>query len=676
MIRVSSIIDFFRTNQKRNFPSIFIYFLLIFLPIVLTDEKKEKRIITVNVHVNSDALLRCHVSDFGENALLSDKMMMMMKRNNGKKKKQYVSWLKKKKENSDDGTYPSIISLNSRIFRTPLSSIALERYNDNDMLYEDNYEENIFEFEKTMDLHSNTSSRHQNYQKEMNNEKIVGKILKDVIIREESNNYFDKHTSQNKRMNIRNDYVGEWNLNINNIQEEDAGTYDCFFQSFTSDYLTLHRQLLTTIHLNVMLPPRFQELPKIHLINSPLIALYQNDVNLNYVEEGTLSNSFLYVDVMEGDEIELICNFTGSPKTKIKWYKSHFTFNERPSGLMNSQHKLKEIMWKRMPKENGKILKLSSINRNSNSAYKCHGSNSVPPSMEYVFFLNIQILMKISTNQPKISTKLKSDITLSCMTIGYPIDIISWHHISNENDGRVRDKLPNVEDYHSNRYKTISLLKVKKVKKNDFGKYVCSAIQNFRHLLFGQEEKLREKEQSIILYEELFLKNFNNFHSSKIEKVLPMTTSSTPNYNSNNNRYIKFSDTKRHRPNISAVYPLVKSHSLNAYHLQKNVKSVNLHQKRKKARLYNIRKLQNRYIHSSIFKNYHKSQPKSQYMNQIPFSMKKRHNSLRKEQQYRSSFAKHYGTLTNNQNNVNDLTNQKTLHISLIITHLVCWLIN
>ncbi len=136
------------------------------------------------------------------------------------------------------------------------------------------------------------------------------------------------------RFEIGQQYAWEWSLKINAINEDDAGIYFC-----KVGYTTIKQY-----EIIVRVPPRIRD-------------------------DGNGGIQKLH----EGDDVQLTCFATGTPKPNITW----FTISAEGNSLIPMQ-------------ETGSYLNIKHVSRATPRRYQCRASNYIPPSDTKNFTLSIE----------------------------------------------------------------------------------------------------------------------------------------------------------------------------------------------------------------------------------------------------------------------------------------------
>ncbi|CAF2698979.1 unnamed protein product [Rotaria sp. Silwood2] len=229
----------------------------------------------------------------------------------------------------------------------------------------------------------------------------------------------DRAINGDSRISLLHAYAEEWNLQIDDIDEDDAGVYRCF----------INNGMYKTLVLEVKVPPKI-------------------------IDELT-TEPYPY-PIRSGSNFTIKCYAHGKPTPRIRI-------------LSYDQYDNIQII-----SEQNEVT-IFNISRHTNRRYECVASNDYPPDVARSFQLTIQFLPEISLfiNDNIISNKFflinsnTNEIRLKCQVIMHPFDKIYW----------IKDKKKlnySYQLYHIGNY-VVSELIIKYLTSNDQGEYTCIA---------------------------------------------------------------------------------------------------------------------------------------------------------------------------------------------------------
>ncbi|KAL3867112.1 hypothetical protein ACJMK2_044342 [Sinanodonta woodiana] len=236
-----------------------------------------------------------------------------------------------------------------------------------------------------------------------------------------------------KRMSISQPYMGEWILNIHNVQLGDAGDYSC----------RVGNDVLEQINLMVESPPTIHE-----------------------TREMTFN---------EGDTGTLWCNVTGSPTPTVRW-------------LWKSPHQIDGIGQESGVE--GSRFVLHNITRYYDNIYVCFATNTAGEEHREIR-THVNFGPEIEVFQNTVYVSLGEEVTLHCAVAAYPMDgKLEWVFQNNNSPISANWKYEVVTDEDiKNDYNTVIVsMTIRKghLSEEDYGHYVCRT-RNFSR---GHSEKV------------------------------------------------------------------------------------------------------------------------------------------------------------------------------------------
>ncbi|XP_044738140.1 lachesin-like isoform X2 [Chrysoperla carnea] len=229
---------------------------------------------------------------------------------------------------------------------------------------------------------------------------------------------------RDSRLALRYDTASStYTLQIKDIQETDAGVYECQIILSKSNKISAKVEL--------------------HIGRKPIIH----------------DNSTKSIIVSEGQPVQMECFADGYPSPKISWRRQN---NEiLPTG--GSIYR-------------GQILKITAIRKEDGGTYYCVAENGVGRSAKRAIEVHVESAPEIIVSNSSLSQALQYDMHLQCHIIAYPPPAVVWLK-----DGQ---QLPyDGPHYRISHFSTEdntldTILRVMKIEKQHFGKYVCKATNN------------------------------------------------------------------------------------------------------------------------------------------------------------------------------------------------------
>ncbi|KAL3249344.1 hypothetical protein MRX96_056063 [Rhipicephalus microplus] len=119
-------------------------------------------------------------------------------------------------------------------------------------------------------------------------------------------------------------------------------------------------------------------------------------------------------DVLEGENVELICSGAGSPAPELSWYKDGQRIT--PDG-----ESVKVL-------HSGKVLRLQGVARQAQGVYTCHAENAAGYSEAHA---DLSVHSKTSPHFVSAPANTEADpgstVEVLCMAEGHPTPTLSWH---------------------------------------------------------------------------------------------------------------------------------------------------------------------------------------------------------------------------------------------------------
>uniref|UniRef100_A0A914GXA1 Ig-like domain-containing protein n=1 Tax=Globodera rostochiensis TaxID=31243 RepID=A0A914GXA1_GLORO len=221
----------------------------------------------------------------------------------------------------------------------------------------------------------------------------------------------------------------DWILRIREVQEDDAGVYIC--QLNTNPVLS--RKGL----LELRIPPAISR-----------------------------SSTPAAVEVREGNNVTLTCVASGNPKPTIVWRRSDkqiIRYNGA-DGYGDSVHK-------------GAELTLSRVSRRHMSEYLCVASNGIPPDESWSIKLHVLFEPIVIPQSMVAEAPLNALVVrIACTVEAWPRPNIVWMFGGQTLHDSSRYA---TEQSISDRYKSVHVLEIRNVQRDQFGVYKCLASNDY-----------------------------------------------------------------------------------------------------------------------------------------------------------------------------------------------------
>ncbi|XP_037080298.1 lachesin-like isoform X2 [Pollicipes pollicipes] len=237
--------------------------------------------------------------------------------------------------------------------------------------------------------------------------------------------------THNPRVRVSHRDLTTWNLHINNVQEEDRGTYMCQinYDPMMSQYGIL----------NVVVPP---------------------DI-LSDQSSGDLT-------IPEGGSGQLQCRARGYPTPTIIWRREDG--RRLTVTLPDASGALKE---KRVTEYEGETLPLMKVRRSDTGYYVCIASNGLPPSVSKHIKVEVHFHPVVQVRHQLHGVKLGSDVTLSCHVEALPKSINYWNKGTGEM--LIQSRKFNISEEKESEYSLTMKLTIRSFEVSDAGEYICTA---------------------------------------------------------------------------------------------------------------------------------------------------------------------------------------------------------
>ncbi|CAF3980601.1 unnamed protein product [Rotaria sp. Silwood2] len=237
----------------------------------------------------------------------------------------------------------------------------------------------------------------------------------------------DRAINGDPRISLLHAYVDEWNLQIDDIDEDDAGIYQC----------VINTGMYKTLTLDVKVPPK--------IIDELTTEPYPSPIR-------------------SGSNFTIKCYAHGKPMPKIRILSYDQSDNAK---IISDQNE----------------VTLYDVSRHTRRRYECIASNGYPPDVARSFQLTIQYAPELNlvflskTNDELTSSVLfinlnENEIRLKCRIVMNPLDKIYW----------TKDNRKLINNHHMHQYVSTSMenfimseLVIKEFLNDDQGEYSCIA---------------------------------------------------------------------------------------------------------------------------------------------------------------------------------------------------------
>ena len=215
------------------------------------------------------------------------------------------------------------------------------------------------------------------------------------------------------------DVLSTFRLQIKDIQETDAGFYQCKI------LISLNNYVYANVELQVRKPPIVSD------------------------------NSTRAMVVSEGQPVQLNCYAGGFPAPRISWCRENNAILPTGGSIYH-----------------GNTLKIPIIHKEDRGTYYCIAENGVGHEARHNISVEVEFAPVITTPRPRLGQALLHDIDLECHVEAYPPPAIVWLK------GDVQ--LSNNQHYSILHFTTIdqytdTTIRVITIGKKQYGEYVCRA---------------------------------------------------------------------------------------------------------------------------------------------------------------------------------------------------------
>ncbi|KAG1650367.1 Lachesin [Nymphon striatum] len=201
---------------------------------------------------------------------------------------------------------------------------------------------------------------------------------------------------------------------------------------------------------------------------------------------------------LEGTDITLSCSASGYPEPTIKWRRE----DGRDISIADPDIDIKRVqivLSVSVDEVEGANLEIKRVSRLDMGAFLCMASNGVAPSVSHRVLLQVNFPPMLWIPNQLIGVGIGDSTTLECNGEAYPKSISYW--TNKTGDIIMSDDHYSTTMTEVNSFKTHMMLKILKVRKQDYGVYKCIS-----------KNPLGVTEGQLTLYRKF---NFNNLTSNQ-----------------------------------------------------------------------------------------------------------------------------------------------------------------
>lgn len=243
---------------------------------------------------------------------------------------------------------------------------------------------------------------------------------------------------RDSRFSLRfDDATATYTLSIRDIQENDAGWYQC------QVLISISNKITAEVELQVRRPPIISD------------------------------NSTRSLVASEGESVQMECYSGGFPAPKISWRRENNAILPTGGSIYR-----------------GNILKIAQVHKEDRGTYYCVAENGVGKGARRNINLEVEFAPVITVPRPRLSQALQYDMDLECHVEAYPPPAITW----------LKDEvqLSNNQHYRISHFATAdeftdTTIRVITIEKRQYGIFKCKAQNKL-----GSDEGQVELLESII----------------------------------------------------------------------------------------------------------------------------------------------------------------------------------
>ncbi|XP_053622060.1 lachesin isoform X1 [Plodia interpunctella] len=225
---------------------------------------------------------------------------------------------------------------------------------------------------------------------------------------------------RDSRFSLRyDDATATYTLSIKDIQENDAGWYQC------QVLISLTNKITAEVELQVRRPPIISD------------------------------NSTRSLVASEGESAQMNCYAGGFPPPKIYWRRENNAILPTGGSIYN-----------------GNVLKITHIHKEDRGTYYCVAENGVGKGARRNINLEVEFAPVVTVPRPRLGQALQYDMDLECHVEAYPPPAITW----------LKDEfeLSNNQHYRISHFATAdeftdTTIRVLTIEKKQYGTFTCKA---------------------------------------------------------------------------------------------------------------------------------------------------------------------------------------------------------
>ncbi|PZC71792.1 hypothetical protein B5X24_HaOG212440 [Helicoverpa armigera] len=225
---------------------------------------------------------------------------------------------------------------------------------------------------------------------------------------------------KDSRFSLRfDDATATYTLSIKDIQENDAGWYQCQVLMSVSNKITAE------VELQVRRPPIISD------------------------------NSTRSIVANEGESVQMECYAGGFPPPKISWRRENNAILPTGGSIYR-----------------GNILKIATVHKEDRGTYYCVAENGVGKGARRNINLEVEFAPVVTVPRPRLAQALQYDMDLECHVEAYPPPAITW----------LKDEiqLSNNQHYRISHFATAdeftdTTIRVITIEKRQYGLFKCKA---------------------------------------------------------------------------------------------------------------------------------------------------------------------------------------------------------
>ncbi|CAB3257431.1 unnamed protein product [Arctia plantaginis] len=243
---------------------------------------------------------------------------------------------------------------------------------------------------------------------------------------------------KDSRFSLRfDDATATYTLSIKDIQENDAGWYQC------QVLLSISNKITAEVQLQVRRPPIISD------------------------------NSTRSLVASEGESVQMDCYAGGFPSPKISWRRENNAILPTGGSIYR-----------------GNTLKINQVHKEDRGTYYCVAENGVGKGARRNINLEVEFAPVVTVPRPRLAQALQYDMDLECHVEAYPPPAITW----------LKDEvqLSNNQHYRISHFATAdeftdTTIRVITIEKRQYGTFKCKAQNKL-----GTDEGQVELVESII----------------------------------------------------------------------------------------------------------------------------------------------------------------------------------